>query len=86
MEVDLAYLDVQLAIEVDGRYHMAWKQRDLDCQKEHEIRKEGWELVRVTNAEVDTDVKAIGHGILALARKRSQKNRLRAASSAGQWR
>ena len=72
-KVDLAYPELKLGIEVDGPYHNKREQQSLDDQKEREIQREGWEVLRVTNDQVDNDLESVGRQILDAAYKRSKK-------------
>ena len=72
IHVDLAYPDRRLAIEVDGPCHRSWKQREEDEFRDLCLHKAGWEIVRVTNDEIDADLESVGHRVLAALRNRRQ--------------
>ncbi|MFW6074554.1 MAG: endonuclease domain-containing protein [Chloroflexota bacterium] len=55
-KVDLADPDVRLAIEVDGKTHLLKKWRFLDDRKTAILNALGWQVLRFTNEEVDSDL------------------------------
>ncbi len=77
--VDIYLCSTKLGIEVDGKYHEAFKQRDQDRIKEITLLKKGISLVRFKNEEIFNDVKAVVNEIcsiieyLKLARKKANR-------------
>lgn len=55
-KVDLAAPEVKLAIEVDGRSHLARRWRFLDRRKTEILESLGWTVVRYTNEEILDDL------------------------------
>jgi hypothetical protein len=51
-KVDLAFPEVKLAIEVDGRGHSRLLNQVRDKKKEEMLARLGWTVLRVTNKEV----------------------------------
>jgi hypothetical protein len=74
IHVDLAFPEAKLAIEVDGPRHSEdEKQIQDDCDRDASLRAMGWEVVRVTNEEVDrcSSLTARGNEIISLIKLRS---------------
>lgn len=61
-KVDLAFPEVKLAIEVDGKTHRLKKWKFLDARKSEVLTALGWSILRFTNEQVDSDL----HGCLTL--------------------
>ena len=55
-KVDLAYPELRLAIEVDGKTHKLPKWKFLDRRKTSILNALGWCVLRFWNAEIDTDL------------------------------
>lgn len=51
-KVDLGNSRGKWAIELDGAYHNAPKQRALDSKKDSVLASLGWQVIRIRNAEV----------------------------------
>lgn len=53
-KLDLALLNVKLAIEIDGQeFHSSQFQRERDAARQREIEHQGWRLIRFTAREVE---------------------------------
>ena len=53
--IDIAVLEKEIAIEVDGAYwHSSKKAKQKDKEKEFLLWNSGWELIRIDSKEVDT--------------------------------
>ncbi|WP_120010890.1 endonuclease domain-containing protein, partial [Teichococcus vastitatis] len=57
--VDLASLEHQLAIEVDGHTHKQRKWRFLDARKTAVLNALGWRVIRFWNEQVLADLDAV---------------------------
>lgn len=51
-KVDLANLDLKLAIEVDGKSHRSKRRQAQDRKKEEMLRHLGWSVLRLSNRQV----------------------------------
>lgn len=51
-EVDFWFPDYQLAVEVDGYYHLSESQRKLDLQKDQFLMEKGVLLIRFNNQQI----------------------------------
>lgn len=58
-ELDLAWLDHWLDVEVDGPHHLLASQRRRDRQRDRHLRGDGWQVIRVPVEEVDEDVTGV---------------------------
>lgn len=58
-ELDLAWLDHWLDVEVDGPHHLLAAQRRRDRQRDRHLRGDGWQVIRVPVEEVDEDVTGV---------------------------
>ncbi len=77
---DFACVAEQLVIEIDGGYHDAVGEADL--QREAQLRAAGWQVLRFTDEEVERDAEAVACAIAAhLGREYEFKRR--AGSGAG---
>lgn len=72
-KVDLAYPDLLLAIEVNGGYHKRWSQEAEDAHREAVLKREGWQVVWVTNDEIEANLSSAGRRILFEIRKRRKR-------------
>ncbi|MBO4565297.1 MAG: endonuclease domain-containing protein [Bacteroidaceae bacterium] len=69
---DFACLEPKLVIEVDGGYHSEPRQVEDDAIRQKRLEKQGFKVIRFTNAEIECDIdniinkirKAIHHGSL----------------------
>lgn len=54
--VDLAFPSLQIAVEVDGCYHINPKQQVKDRERQHLLESWGWAVLRVTEDEIPYDI------------------------------
>lgn len=71
-ELDLAWLDERVDVEVDGPHHLLPDQRRRDRQRDRELRADTWEVVRVPVEEVDEDLADVVRRIRAAVETRSR--------------
>ncbi|QDS98100.1 endonuclease domain-containing protein [Adhaeretor mobilis] len=62
---DFACVAQRLVIEIDGGYHDAIGEKDL--KRESYLRSHGWQVIRFTDEDVETDVEAVGYTIMRQA-------------------
>jgi Protein of unknown function (DUF559) len=74
IHVDLAFPNAKLAIEVDGPPHREEKQIQDDLDRDASLRAVGWEVIRVTNEEVNrcSSLTSRGNDIISLIKLRSE--------------
>ncbi len=53
---DFACLESKLVIEVDGGYHSEPRQSEDDLMRQEWLEKQGFKVIRITNAEVECDI------------------------------
>ena len=53
---DFACLEPKLVIEVDGGYHSEPRQAEDDAIRQEWLEKQGFKVIRFTNAEVECDI------------------------------
>ena len=53
---DFACLDPKLVIEVDGGYHSEPRQTEDDAVRQDWLEKQGFKVIRFSNAEVECDI------------------------------
>ena len=58
-KVDIGIPEIGLAIEVDGRTHIAKRQRFLDHRKTEILKALGWNVIRFWNREIDNDPRGV---------------------------
>ena len=58
-ELDLAWEDVRLDVEVDGPHHLMPDQRRRDRARDENLRDDRWEVARFPVAELDEDVAGV---------------------------
>ena len=63
--VDFACTAARLAVEVDGGAHQGRER--LDAQRDRELNKLGWRVLRLTEEDVITDLDAAAERIVAAA-------------------
>lgn len=66
-EIDFALQDEKIGVEIDGVEHYHPKRNARDAKRDAELVHRGWRILRVTNAEVDADPKAVASRILEFA-------------------
>ena len=70
-ELDLAWHDERLDVEVDGPHHLLPSQRRQDRVRDRHLRADGWEVVRFPVEELDDDVEDVARRIGAALRRRT---------------
>ena len=63
--VDFACVSQKLVVEIDGDYHDAIEDKDLDRQ--HDLERLGWKVIRFTADEVEQDADAVALAITQAA-------------------
>ena len=58
-ELDLAWLAERLDVEVDGPHHLLPTQRRRDRARDRDLRRDGWEVLRVPVEELDEDLDGV---------------------------
>ena len=58
-ELDLAWMDARVDVEVDGPHHLLPSQRRRDRARDRDLRGGGWDVVRVPVEEVDDDLEGV---------------------------
>jgi len=59
--LDFACIAQKLIVEIDGGYHDATIENDL--QRQQELEQLGWRVLRFTDKEVEQDAEAVGRAI-----------------------
>jgi len=59
VKVDIAHLDLRIAIEVDGGSHGSLKVQEQDRRKEAHLSRLGWSLLRFKNRDVNSDLQGV---------------------------
>jgi hypothetical protein len=57
--LDLAQVELLIAVEVDGKTHTSALQRSRDSRKEVILSNLGWTVLRFTNEEINSDLQAV---------------------------
>jgi len=57
--LDFAYLDLKLAIEVDGAWHQTASRKEWDADRDAALMRQGWSTLRFTTKELDRDARAV---------------------------
>lgn len=52
-KVDLLHPELKIAVEIDGASHASLKRREQDRKKDSYLRKCGWRVLRLLNADVE---------------------------------
>jgi very-short-patch-repair endonuclease len=84
-EVDFAYPDARIAIEVHGHgVHSQKRVWERDQRRENDLVRAGWKLLKATNLQLDEEPDSFLEGLRALleAAKRSRARRERKAQGA----
>lgn len=55
-KIDIANLDLMIAIEVDGHSHNSLKRKEQDKKKENKLKDLGWTVIRFRNEDVLNDL------------------------------
>ena len=77
--VDFLCIAQMLIVEIDGGYHDATIENDL--QRQSELERLGWKILRFTDKEVEQDAEAVGRAIAkVLALKFEFKSRAKTGS------
>lgn len=74
-KIDIANERLKLGIEVDGKGHRTKARMATDKKKESKLIELGWEIIRIPNEEILTDLEAVHHKIakVVLQRKNEAK-------------
>jgi very-short-patch-repair endonuclease len=64
-KVDVANEELKIAVEVDGRTHTSRKWKFLDKRKTSVLNALGWDVLRFTNKQVDTQLEEVVSYILS---------------------
>lgn len=56
-KIDIGNAPLKIGVEVDGYSHCSEKRRAQDRKKEKFLGARGWEIIRFTNEEVESDIK-----------------------------
>jgi hypothetical protein len=62
---DLGWLDLKLAVEIDGETHTRATQMARDKRKEQVLKEQGWTLLRFSNEQVTHDTTKVKEVILS---------------------
>lgn len=66
--------EVQIAVEVDGGYHLSKEQQRKDAQRTYYLNKEGIVVLRFWNSQVKYEIETVIHAIwIACDRRRRGK-------------
>ena len=65
-ELDLAWEDVRLDVEVDGPHHLLPEQRRRDRARDRDLRDDRWQVARFPVTELDEDVAGVAERIRLL--------------------
>lgn len=69
-ELDLAWLDEKLDVEVDGPHHLLPSQRRRDRARDRELRADDWDVTRFPVEEIDEDPLDVARRIGRILRRR----------------
>ncbi|MCC0011006.1 MAG: DUF559 domain-containing protein [Hyphomicrobiaceae bacterium] len=64
--VDFVCREARLFIEVDGATHSSDEERAADAEREAALRRQGYEVMRVTNVDVRENIEGVLDGVLAM--------------------
>jgi len=65
-KIDVANRELLIAIEIDGKGHLSKRNQTLDAKKEVFLKKRGWSVLRFTNEQVDSNLKACVETVLSI--------------------
>lgn len=65
-KIDVGNPTLKVAIEVDGMSHCALSRREQDKIKEKFLLRQGWRVLRFTNREVTSNLRACVQTVLAI--------------------
>lgn len=63
--VDFVCRDARLVIEVDGATHSSDEERAADAEREAALRRQGYDVLRVSNVDVRENIEGVLDGVLA---------------------
>lgn len=69
-ELDVAWPELLLDIEVDGPHHLAPDQRGRDRERDRGLRRDGWEVARFPVEEIDEDPRDVAERVRSLIDRR----------------
>lgn len=53
--IDFAFVDLKIAIEIDGSQHLLEERKEKDRQKDNLLQEQGWKVIRIAENVVKTD-------------------------------
>ena len=53
--IDFAFVDLKIAIEIDGSQHLSPNRKKSDCAKDSLLVENGWKVIRIAESIVKTD-------------------------------
>lgn len=53
--IDFAFVDLKIAIEIDGSQHLSPNRKKSDCAKDAILVEKGWKVIRIAESIVKTD-------------------------------
>jgi primosomal protein N' (replication factor Y) len=62
--VDFACIEAKMIVEVDGPSHDLDEQRSFDADRTAHLERDGWRVLRIRNAEVESDPSGVAAFIL----------------------
>lgn len=57
--IDFAFIDIKLAVEIDGSQHLLPERKEKDQEKDKLLQENGWKVIRISENVVKTDWKLI---------------------------
>jgi very-short-patch-repair endonuclease len=67
-ELDFAQLEHRVNVEIDGPEHRHGHRPAKDAARDAELKRQGWRVVRIPNADVDANAERVAAQIHALVR------------------
>lgn len=74
--VDFVLHDRGLIFEIDGESHTGWRQRRIDRLKDEFLLSHNLRVIRIRNAELETDYEAVASRIYELVYDENQLSRV----------
>lgn len=72
IRIDIARPDIRLGVEVDGNHHDSEVGVKSDKHRDLAAARVGWQILRVSTDDVDSDLKSVIRQILEVARQRER--------------